>query len=294
MTKTIIFGKNGFVGKSLHIADAICPSSKECDLFNYQSVYSFLKNLNTDNINIINLAAKVKGFTYNKDHNTEMLYDNSLLILNLVRAIKELKIKTYFLNLSSVISYSKSYNEEDIYDGKPNNLTYGYAIGKKMGMYALESLKIDCPDLINYCNLICTNIYGEDDHFADKDAHVIPTLIKKMNSDTKEVEVLGNALDKRDFLYVKDLANLIKQSYELKLTGLYNVSTNKSIAIKDLALLIKKISNYQGKINFTENPETSNDKTINNDKLMNRTNYSFIDIEKALENTVSFYKSNYK
>lgn len=294
MTKTIIFGKNGFVGKSLDMPDAICPSSKECDLFNYQSVYSFLKNLNTDSINIINLAAKVKGFTYNKDHNTEMLYDNCLLILNLVKAIKELKIKTYFLNLSSVISYGKSYNEEDIYDGKPNNLTYGYAIGKKMGMYALESLKIDCPDLINYCNLICTNIYGEDDHFADKDAHVIPTLIKKMNSDAKEVDILGNALDKRDFLYVKDLANLIKKSYELKLIGSYNVSTNRSIAIKELALLIKKISNYEGKINFTENPETSNDKAINNHKLMNCTNYSFIDIEKALENTILFYKSNYK
>jgi nucleoside-diphosphate-sugar epimerase len=294
MTKTIIFGKNGFVGKSLDMPDAICPSSKECDLFNYQSVYSFLKNLNTDSINIINLAAKVKGFTYNKDHNTEMLYDNCLLMLNLVKAIKELKIKTYFLNLSSVISYGKSYNEEDIYDGKPNNLTYGYAIGKKMGMYALESLKIDCPDLINYCNLICTNIYGEDDHFADKDAHVIPTLIKKMNSDAKEVDILGNALDKRDFLYVKDLANLIKKSYELKLIGSYNVSTNRSIAIKELALLIKKISNYEGKINFTENPEMSNDKAINNHKLMNCTNYSFIDIEKALENTILFYKSNYK
>jgi nucleoside-diphosphate-sugar epimerase len=294
MTKTIIFGKNGFVGKSLDIPDSICPSSKECDLFNYQSVYYFLKNLNTDSINIINLAAKVKGFTYNKDHNTEMLYDNCLLMLNLVKAIKELKIKTYFLNLSSVISYGKSYNEEDIYDGKPNNLTYGYAIGKKMGMYALESLKIDCPDLINYCNLICTNIYGEDDHFADKDAHVIPTLIKKMNSDAKEVDILGNALDKRDFLYVKDLANLIKKAYELKLIGSYNVSTNKSIAIKELALLIKKISNYEGKINFTENPETSNDKAINNHKLMNCTNYSFIDIEKALENTILFYKSNYK
>jgi nucleoside-diphosphate-sugar epimerase len=199
MIKTLIFGKNGFVGKSLDIPDAICPSSKECDLLDYRSVHSFLKNLNTDHINIINLAAKVKGFTYNKDHNVEMLYDNSLLILNLAKAIKELKIKTYFLNLSSVISYGKSYNEEDLYDGKPNNLTYGYAIGKKMNMYALEALKIDCPELIDYCNLICTNIYGEDDHFSDKDAHVIPTLIKKMNSNAPEVDILGNALDKRDF-----------------------------------------------------------------------------------------------
>jgi nucleoside-diphosphate-sugar epimerase len=294
MIKTVIFGKNGFVGKSLHISDAICPSSKECDLLDYRSVYSFLKNLNTDHVNIINLAAKVKGFTYNKDHNTEMLYDNSLLILNIVKAIKDLKIKTYFLNLSSVISYGKSYNEEDIYDGKPNNLTYGYAIGKKMGIYALESLKIDCPDLINYCNLICTNIYGENDHFTDKDAHVIPTLIKKMNSDAKEVDLLGNALDKRDFLYVKDLTNLIKKAYELKLIGSYNISTNKSIAIKELALLIKKISNYQGKINFTENPQTANDKAINNHKLLTHINYTFTDTEKALQKTISFYKSIYK
>jgi nucleoside-diphosphate-sugar epimerase len=291
---TIIFGKNGFVGKSLDIPNAICPSSKECDLLDYKSVYSFLKNLNISNINIINLAAKVKGFTYNKDHNVEMLYDNSLLMLNLTKAIKELKIKTYFLNLSSVISYSKSYNEEDLYDGKPNNLTYGYAIGKKMNMYALEALKIDCPELIDYCNLICTNIYGENDHFSDKDAHVIPTLIKKMNSDALEIDVLGNALDKRDFLYIKDLSNLIKESYNLKLTGTYNVSTNKSISIKDLAFLIKKISNYQGKINLTENPKTANDKAINNSKLLAHINYTFTDTEEALEKTISFYKSNYK
>jgi len=291
---TIIFGKNGFVGKSLNIPDAIYPSSKECNLLDYRSVHSFLKNLNTDHINIINLAAKVKGFTYNRDHNTEMLYDNSLLILNLVKTIKDLKIKTYFLNLSSVISYGKSYNEEDLYDGKPNNLTYGYAIGKKMNMYALEALKIDCPELIDYCNLICTNIYGENDHFSDKDAHVIPTLIKKMNSNQNEVDVLGNALDKRDFLYVKDLSNIIKESFKLKLTGAYNVSTNKSISIKDLALLIKNISNYKGKINFIENLETANDKIISNHKLMSSINYAFTDIEKALENTVLFYKNNYK
>ena len=35
---TIIFGKNGFVGKSLDIPNAICPSSKECDLLDYKSV----------------------------------------------------------------------------------------------------------------------------------------------------------------------------------------------------------------------------------------------------------------
>jgi nucleoside-diphosphate-sugar epimerase len=294
MIKTIIFGKNGFVGKSLDITDAICPSSEECNLLNYESVYSFLKNLNTDDINIINLAAKVKGFTYNKDHNVEMIYDNSIFILNLVKAIKELNIKVYFLNLSSVICYGKSYDEEDIYDGKPNNLTYGYAIGKKMGIYALEALKIDRPDLINYCNLICTNIYGENDHFSNKDAHVIPTLIKKMTSNQSEVDILGNALDKRDFLYVKDLVNIMKECYRLKITGGYNVSTNKSIAIKDLVLLISKISGHNGKINFSENPNTANNKIINNDKLLNAINCSFTDIGEALEKTISWHRSNSK
>ena len=169
-----------------------------------------------------------------------------------------------------------------------------YSIGKKMNMYALEALKIDCPELIDYCNLICTNIYGENDHFSDKDAHVIPTLIKKMNSDALEIDVLGNVLDKRDFLYVNDLCNMIKQSYDLRLIGTYNASTNKSMSIKDLAFLIKKISNYQGKINFTENSKTANDKAINNTKLLAHINYTFTDTKEALEKTISFYKSNYK
>lgn len=286
---TIIFGKNGFVGHSFNIKDSICPTKKECDLLNYSSVLNFFKKYENKQVQIINLSAKVAGFIYNKDHNIEMLYENTLISLNLVKVIKQLNIKTYIIYISSVCCYDKSFKEANILNGRPHKLNYGYGIGKRNGIFALESLKIDRPDLIDYCILIPTNMYGEYDNFNEATSHVIPNIIRKMHEE-EEIKILGNCLNKRDFLYVKDLGNIIKACLEAKTTGIYNVSSNKSISIKKLVLLLKNLINYKGKIIFSENDEANNRK-ISNKELLKKIKYTFTPIEEGLKNTILFYNN---
>jgi len=287
--ETIILGKNGFVGHSFDIENSVSPSKNDCDLLDYKSVLNFFKTYENQEIQIINLSAKVAGFIYNKDHNVEMLYENTIMSLNLIKVLKELNIKTYLIYISSVCCYEKTFREDFVLNGRPHKLNYGYGIGKRNGIFALESLKFDKPDLINYCILIPTNMYGEYDNFEQSTSHVIPNIIRKMHKD-KEIQILGNCLNKRDFLYVKDLGNIIKICLKNKITGIYNVSSNKSISIKKLVLSIKKLTNYKGKIIFSKDDKLNNRK-ISNKKLLTQIKYKFTPIEQGLKNTILFYKN---
>ena len=105
----IIFGKNGFVGKSVETTGET-PTKNECDLKNYESTLSYLNKFKDKKINIINLAARVAGVFYNKNHNVEMLYENTLISLNLIKAIKELNLDCYLLSISSVCAYDEAHN----------------------------------------------------------------------------------------------------------------------------------------------------------------------------------------
>jgi GDP-L-fucose synthase len=286
---TIILGKSGFVGKSFDIQNAICPSKKECNLLNYNSVYKYFKKYENKKINIINLSAKVAGFTYNKNHNVEMLYDNTLIHLNLIKVLKELNIKTYMIYVASVCCYDQSFNELKIFDGKPNKLNFGYGFGKKNGIYALEAYQIDNPNNIDYCVLVPSNMYGENDNFNSETSHIIPNMIRQMYNSQENIHVLGNCLNKRDFLYVKDFGNIIKLCFKNKITGIYNISSNKAVSIKNIVLKLKDIIEYKGELIFSTK-EKQNNRKISNAKLLKKIKYEFTDLHVGLNNTVKYYE----
>ena len=84
--------------------------------------------------------------------------------------------------------------------------------------------------------------------FTEKDSHVIPGLIYRLNKNinSKEFEIWGSGKPLQEFLYVLDLAECIKYIIESKLDeDLINVGSGEEISIKDLAMLISEILNYK-------------------------------------------------
>lgn len=238
----IVFGKNGFVGSNLKI-ECISPSRKECDLLDYQSTKGYLSNFIDKDINIINLAAKVAGVIYNKDHNVEMLYENTLISLNIIKAIKELNLKCYYLSVSSVCAYDSSFEieESNFFNSLPQESNFGYGISKRISYLSAKALQLDNKNFKFGC-LIPTNMYGPNDEIDLKYAHVIPSLfIKLIKNEGKEFQVYGNCLNIRNFLYVKDLCKTIEFFVKNKIDGYYNVSSNEEVSIFHLAEKIKNI-----------------------------------------------------
>lgn len=292
----IVFGKNGFVGSNLEM-DCLAPNKKECNLLKYNSVKKYLSKFKNKEITIINLAAKVAGVIYNKNHNVEMMYENTLMSLNLIKAIKELNIKCYYLTISSVCAYDSNFeiDENNLFNSVPQNSNFGYGISKRISFFSARALKLDDPNFKFGC-LIPTNMYGPNDEIDLKYAHVIPSLfIKILDKNNKNLEVYGNCLAERNFLYVKDLCKSIEFFAENKIEGYFNISSDEQISIKDLTEKIKKTTNSKKDINYSYTGEFEKRK-VKNQKIKDlylkfNSKLVFTTLDDGLKNTFNWIKN---
>jgi GDP-L-fucose synthase len=107
----------------------------------------------------------------------------------------------------------------------------------------------------NFISVMPTNLYGPNDNYDLQNSHVLPALIRKFHNalveNKSEVVIWGSGNPKREFLHVDDLAGacfFLMQQYDGK--EFFNIGTGQDISIKELALLIKEISGYQGDLTF--------------------------------------------
>jgi GDP-L-fucose synthase len=138
-----------------------------------------------------------------------------------------------------------------------------------------------------------TNLYGPNDNYDLNNSHVLPALIRKFHTAKVEarevVEVWGTGTPLREFLHVDDLAEacfFLMQSYNGE--QLVNVGSGVDISIKDLALVVKKIVGFTGKLVFDETkPDGTYRKLMDVSKLEKLGWKYSIELEKGIE---SVYK----
>ena len=86
------------------------------------------------------------------------------------------------------------------------------------------------------------------------------TINKLIESATRNKEVIlyGDGKDKRDYIYVDDVCNIIKKAIEQKINATLNVATGNSCSISEIVEIIKKcctdkfVVNYKQRENITE------------------------------------------
>ncbi len=281
-SKIFVAGHNGLVGDSvkrllikLKYKNVITINRNKLDLTNSKKVDIFFKKKRPEFL--IMCAARVGGILENKSYPLEFLMDNLSIQNNLLLAAKKYKIKrTVFMGSSCIYpKFSKvPIKEEYFMDGKLEKTNEAYAISKIVGIKLSEILY---KEYVN--DIVClmpTNVYGINDNFKISSSHVIPGLITKFinakKKNKKEVLVWGSGKPQREFLFVDDLAssvlkilktpkNKLKKLFKNEIPIL-NVGSGESISIRNLAKLIKGLTDYRGKIIFDN---TIPDGTINKD-----------------------------
>ena len=266
-SKIFVAGHNGLIGSSVlsllkrsGYKSILTANRKKLDLRNEKKVDKFFKNNKPEFLIIC--AAKVGGIIENQNKPLEFLIDNLLIQNNLLLASKKYNLKrTGFLG-SSCIYPKKSkipIKEEYLLSGKLEKTNEAYAISKIAGLKLCSILHEDYKkDVI--C-LMPTNVYGLNDNFDIKSSHVIPGLISKfINAKNKgtDVQIWGSGKPIREFIHVDDLANAILVSLKTskkKLNHIFkrslpfmNVGSGDHISIKKLAIEIKKLINFKGRI----------------------------------------------
>ncbi|MDA9629846.1 NAD-dependent epimerase/dehydratase family protein [Candidatus Pelagibacter sp.] len=266
-------GHNGLVGsavlrqlKSLNFKKIITIPRKNLDLTNRDAVKNFFKKKKIDYL--VMAAARVGGILANKNYQDEFLLDNINIQNNLLLLAKEKKIKrTIFLG-SSCIYPKKSktpIKESSLLTGKLEKTNECYAVAKIAGIKLSEAMMYRYK--LDVVAIMPTNTYGINDNFDVDNSHVIPAMLSKFLKAKKYnqnfVKLYGTGKPEREFIYSDDLASAIVKMLFIsknklikkfdKNLPIINVGTGKNVSIKNLALLIKKITKYNGKILFDSN-----------------------------------------
>tara|TARA_B100001123_G_C15190019_1_gene978924 strand:- start:185 stop:1132 length:948 start_codon:yes stop_codon:yes gene_type:complete len=301
----LVTGGNGFIGRNLIIElkkyklrKIISPSKKEFNLSIESDVKKLFYSIKPDIV--IHLAAKVGGIKTNKLLKGEFFYKN-IMIGTLVMEYARLNNVKRFVTLAPGCGYSyknqKKLNEKDYWKDLPDENSLGYSMAKKM--LVIQSWTYREQYGFNSSIMIPANTYGPFDNFNSETSHVIPALIKKFieakKNNKKKITIWGSGLASREFLYVKDVVKaLIKVTEKFNSSGPINFGSGKEISIKELAKRIKKLTLYEGKIDWDKSKPDGQLKKIYNMNLFN-TKIGTIkntSLDEGLKKTISWYKKN--
>lgn len=298
--KVTITGGKGFLGNhlvnqliKLKPKNIYLPQHSKFDLRNYQDCLKAFKNSDI----IIHLAANVGGIGYNREHPAELFDDNILIGINSVRAARKQSVSK-FVAIGTICEYPKfaplPFKEEDLWNGYPEETNAPYGLAKKMLIVQTNAYKQQYN--FNSINLLPVNLYGPGDNFNPNSSHVIPALTRKFieakYGNKKSVEVWGSGKATREFIYVEDAARGIILATEfLKTTDPINIGSGTEISIKKLALSIKAIVGYHGKLIWNKKmPDGQPRRLLDTTKAKKLFGFSAeVDFETGLRKTIDWF-----
>ncbi|MCX2431775.1 GDP-L-fucose synthase [Pedobacter sp. GR22-10] len=277
--KIYVAGHRGMVGSAIYrklvkegYSNIIIRTSAELDLRNQQAVADFFAVEKPDYVFLA--AAKVGGIVANNTYRADFLYDNLAIQNNVIHHAYLNQVKKLMFLGSSCI-YPKlapqPLKEDYLLTGTLEETNEPYAIAKIAGIKMCDAYRDQYG--ANFISVMPTNLYGYHDNYHPQNSHVLPALIRKIHeakvNDAKEVVVWGSGSPMREFLFADDLADacyFLMQTYNEP--HLINIGTGHDLTIKDLALLIKDVLDYEGELVFdTTKPDGTPRKLMDVTKL---------------------------
>ncbi|HJV89803.1 MAG TPA: GDP-L-fucose synthase [Holophagaceae bacterium] len=255
-----VTGGHGFLGKHVVAelerrgATVLATRSSELDLMDPFAAERFLKQERPDGV--AHLAARVGGIGANRMHPGSFFYANMAMGMHLIEACRTVGVDKLMV-LGTVCAYPKfcpvPFHEDDLWNGYPEETNAPYGVAKKALLVQMQAYRQEYGTRGIF--LIPVNLYGPGDHLDLETNHVIPALIRKFLEAQAQgrptVELWGTGAASREFLFVEDAARGIAEGME-KYEGEdpVNLGTGEEITIRDLALLIQRLTGFEGELVF--------------------------------------------
>ncbi|WP_316737982.1 GDP-L-fucose synthase [Pedobacter aquatilis] len=260
-SKIYIAGHRGMVGSAIYrklekegYKNLLTRTSEELDLRNQQAVTDFFAAEKPDYVFLA--AAKVGGIVANNTYRADFLFENLSIQNNVIHSAYLNQVKKLMFLGSSCI-YPKMapqpLKEEYLLTGTLEETNEPYAIAKIAGIKMCDAYRDQYG--CNFVSVMPTNLYGYNDNYHPQNSHVLPALIRKVHeakiNNEKQITVWGSGSPMREFLFADDLADacyFLMENYNEP--NLINIGVGHDLTIKDLALLIKDVLQYDGDLVF--------------------------------------------
>jgi GDP-L-fucose synthase len=257
--RVVVTGGAGFLGQFVvrKLRESGCrqvfvPRSMEYDLREKDDVERLFDAARPQVI--IHLAAVVGGIGANRTHPGLFFHDNAIMGLQMIEGARRHGTEK-FVCVGTVCSYPKftpvPFQEENIWNGYPEETNAPYGLAKKMLLVQLQAYREEYG--LHGIYLVPVNLYGPRDNFDLETSHVIPALIRKCveakRAGAPNVVVWGTGQATREFLYVEDAAEAIVLAAEkYDAAEPVNLGSGQEVSVRELVELIRNMAQYEGTI----------------------------------------------
>jgi GDP-L-fucose synthase len=233
--------------------DFCAPSSKELDLLSIASTSEFITSYQPDSV--IHAAARVGGIQANINDPFGFLTENLVMDGNLFKVAKDSYIQN-LVYIGSTCMYPKDKSEPlietDLLSGPLEPTNEGYALSKIVGLKTVEIVSKQFG--LNWRTFVPSNLYGPGDHFEEERSHLLAAIISKVwNANqlgSNQVEMWGDGTSRREFTYVKDVANFIVKSLGTldHLPQNLNLGAGVDYSILEFYEVVCRLMSFEGEI----------------------------------------------
>lgn len=258
----LVTGGTGFLGKNIipyltNLGAGVSAFGSKYNLSTEAGAEEAFKHYDIRYDYIIHGAAVQAAGDWPLKHKAEQ-YDLNLRIhANTLKMWKEYQPQAKMIGIGSSCSYpgvKEVLKESEYWDGPMHDSVNIYGFTKKAVSVGIEAYKSQYG--LKGTTVIFATLYGPHDHFDPEKSHVVSALIKKFvdarNNNDPTVEVWGDGNQTRELIYVDDQIKgmLAVIDYD---GSIINIGSGVATTIKDLATIIKTLSNYNGQIVYNTN-----------------------------------------
>lgn len=296
----LVTGGSGLVGTHLkkYLPDATYLSSRDCDLTNESDVIHLFAGEKWDVI--IHLAAKVGGIFDNIENPGIYYEDNVMMNTLLLKHARLNGVKKLIGILSTCIypdvNWRYPMHLEDLHSGPPTPTNFSYGYAKRSMAVQIDSYKKQWN--LDWMYLVPCNLYGEGDKDDDKKSHFVTALIKKIDeakrSGSNKITLFGDGTPIRQFVHANDLAKIISLVIERGISESFNVASEETYTIKEIAELAIKACDVDLEIEFDitkPNGQLRKDVTDSEIKRI-LPDFEFIKLKDGIKNTYKEYEKS--
>ena len=316
--KILVVGAGGFIGghltnrllKDKNFLVAVDIKPKEYwfqDFENAENHYSLdMKDINncrlvTKEIDyVFNMACNMGGMGFIENNKAECM-QSVLINTNLLISCKENKVKKYFFS-SSACAYNtkkqqkvfvEGLKEEDAYPAYPED-GYGWEklFSERMCRHFMEDYGIQVR-IARYHNIY--GPYGTFDGGREKaPAALCRKVFKAKKNNEKKIEVWGDGMQTRSFLYIDDCVDGTLRLFESNYSEPVNIGSDEQVSINQMIEIIEDITNTKKleRVYQLDKPKGVRGRSSNNDLAKKVLNWSFkIELRLGLKKTYNWIRA---
>lgn len=305
MQKILILGGFGFMGKNLNqiferSEYQIFNESRRtnCDMTNLNQLIDKIQEIQPDII--INAAAHVGSIAYVTKYAADVCKDNSLMYINLYQAVSQVNKNIVIINPISNCSYPgiiDIQHEENWWDGAIHQSVESYGTPKKLGFILSECYKRQFG--IQTVNLIIPNSYGPEDYLDEERTHamngIIMRMLKAKQANESKFVIWGTGAPVREWIYMLDVANIIKQIIDNKmfdtLPNPINLGQQHGTSIITTVQTVKELLEYDVEIVQDTTKQDGAPIKILGSKQFKQffPDFQFTEYESGIQSTINYY-----